>query len=131
VIFVDTGAWFASMVRGDANHAVAAAWLAQNAEPLITTDDILSETLTLLVVRGQRQVAEAFGAAIFGGTLAGLHLVTPEEFHAAWQVFLRFQDKEWSFADCTSKVVMEKLGITTALSFDRHFRQFGTVNVVP
>jgi len=119
------------MVRGDVNHARAVGWLAQNKEPLITTDDILSETITLLVVRGQRQVAEAFGAAIFGGKLAGLHLVRPEEVHAAWQVFLRFQDKEWSFADCTSKVVMEKLGITTAFSFDRHFRQFGTVKVVP
>lgn len=131
MIFVDTGAWFASMVRGDANHAIAAAWLAQNTEPLITTDDVLSETITLLVVRGQRQVAKAFGAAIFDGKLAGLHMVTPQEVHAAWQVFLRFQDKEWSFADCTSKVVMEKLGITTAFSFDRHFRQFGTVKVVP
>jgi uncharacterized protein len=131
VIFVDTGAWFASMVRGDTNHAGASAWLAQNQQPLITTDDILSETITLLVMRGQRQVAEAFGATIFSGKLARLHMVTPDEVQAAWQVFLRFQDKEWSFVDCTSKVVIEKLGITTAFSFDRHFRQFGTVNVVP
>jgi predicted nucleic acid-binding protein len=131
VIFVDTGAWFASMVRNDANHAIAAARLAPNKEQLITSDDILSETITLLVMRGQRQVAEAFGTAIFSGKLARLHLVTPDEVQAAWQVFLCFQDKEWSFVDCTIEVVMEKLGIQQAFSFDHHFRQFGTIVVVP
>jgi predicted nucleic acid-binding protein len=33
--------------------------------------------------------------------------------------------------DCTSKVVIERLGLTHALSFDQHFLQFGTVTVVP
>ncbi len=28
-------------------------------------------------------------------------------------------------------VVMERLGITTAFALDKHFRQFGTVAVVP
>ena len=49
----------------------------------------------------------------------------------AWQVFRRFSDKEWSFTDCTSKVVMDRLGITTAFTFDHHFRQFGAVTLVP
>lgn len=131
MIFVDTGAWFASIVRGDANHSVAAAWFAQNQEPLLTTDDVLSETLTLLVMRGQRRAAEAFGAAIFGGRLATLHTVTRDETLAAWQTFLRYSDKQWSFTDCSSKVVIEKLGISTAVSFDHHFLQFGSVIVVP
>jgi hypothetical protein len=51
MIFVDTGAWFASVVPWDANHAAAVAWLGQNREILITTDYILDETLTLLRVR--------------------------------------------------------------------------------
>ena len=131
MIFVDTGAWFAGIVRGDANHSAAAAWFAANQEPLLTTDDVLSETLTLLVMRGQRRAAEAFGAAIFDGRLAKLHTVTSEETLAAWQTFLRYGDKQWSFTDCTSKVVIDKLGISTAVSFDQHFRQFGRVVVVP
>jgi predicted nucleic acid-binding protein len=49
----------------------------------------------------------------------------------AWEVFRHFADKEWSFTDCTSKVVMEDLGIDTAFTFDHHFRQFGSVTVVP
>ncbi|HEX9987631.1 MAG TPA: hypothetical protein VGE45_04035, partial [Chloroflexia bacterium] len=54
-----------------------------------------------------------------------------EDILTAWQVFRTYADKEWSFTDCTSKVVIEKLGITHAFAFDQHFRQFGTVAVVP
>ena len=46
-------------------------------------------------------------------------------------MFRDYADKDWSFTDCTSKVVIDSLGITTAFSFDQHFRQFGTVTVVP
>jgi uncharacterized protein len=89
------------------------------------------ETITLLVMRNQRPKAEAFGTSIFGGKLAQLHVLSIDEIVAGWQTFLRFSDKEWSFTDCTSKVVIETLGLGTAFSFDHHFRQFGTVVVVP
>lgn len=46
-------------------------------------------------------------------------------------MFRRFDDKMWSFTDCTSKWTMEKLEIKQAFSFDHHFRQFGSVSVVP
>jgi predicted nucleic acid-binding protein len=52
--------------------------------------------------------------------------VSNEIEHAAWEVFERFnQDKEWSFTDCTSKVVMENLGIQHVFAFDHHFDQMG------
>jgi uncharacterized protein len=51
VIFVDTGAWFALAVRNDPDHAAAMAWLERNREPLITTDNILTETATLVRMR--------------------------------------------------------------------------------
>jgi predicted nucleic acid-binding protein len=49
----------------------------------------------------------------------------------AWRVFSTYRDKGWSFTDCVSRVVMERLGITTAAAFDEHFHQFGMVAVVP
>ena len=33
--------------------------------------------------------------------------------------------------DCTSRVVMERLRATTAVAFDEHFHQFGSVSIVP
>jgi predicted nucleic acid-binding protein len=131
MIFVDTGAWFASLIPSDPDYAAAIAWLAGNDEPLLTTDYIIDETLTLLRARGQRQRAREAGVSFFAGELAEVHYVTPAEVVAAWEVFRDYADKDWSFTDCTSKVVIESLGITAAFSFDQHFRQFGTVTVVP
>lgn len=102
-----------------------------NTEPLITTDYILDETLTLLKARGEYQRAIRLGQNLFNEAEARLYYLTTEDIMAAWRMFLRFSDKDWSFTDCTSKVVMEKLGMTTAFTFDHHFRQFGGITVVP
>jgi uncharacterized protein len=131
MIFVDTNAWFGSMVPWDANHAAAVGWLAQNKQPLFTTDYVADETLTLLRIRQERVLGEQFGKQLFTGRLARLYYLSPADIADAWQVYLQFDDKEWSFTDCASKVVMQKLGIATAFSFDHHFKQFGTVTVVP
>jgi len=51
--------------------------------------------------------------------------IEPPVFEAAWSLFLDHPDKHWSFTDCTSFVLMEKLGIRGALTFDRNFREAG------
>jgi len=43
----------------------------------------------------------------------------------AWDVFVKYSDKDFSFTDCTSFVVMRELGITDAFAFDDHFAQMG------
>ena len=48
MIFVDTSAWFAAIVPSDPNHPHATSWLAQSSEPLLTTDYVIDEILTLL-----------------------------------------------------------------------------------
>ena len=98
---------------------------------MLTTDSVLSETLTLLRIRGERERADWLGEKIWSEELTVLYLVNREDQQAAWDVFRRFADKDWSFVDCLSKVVMERLDIDTAFAFDHHFRQFGNVQVVP
>jgi uncharacterized protein len=43
------------------------------------------------------------------------------------QLYAQRPDKEWSLTDCISFVVMQKEGITGALTGDRHFEQAGFV----
>jgi predicted nucleic acid-binding protein len=131
MIFVDTSAWFAAIVPTDRNHADAARWLAANREALVTTDYVVGETVTLLRVRGEKMRALTFGRQLFTGDAIRIHHVSKLDVLNAWQVFGEFADKEWSFTDCTSKVVMEALGLTQAFAFDHHFRQFASVAVVP
>lgn len=85
------------------NWSAATAWQAANVEPLITTDYVIDETLTLLRARRETMRAIRLGRQLFGGSLGTIHHVTPAEVAAAWDVFRMFSDKEWSFTDCTSK----------------------------
>ena len=130
-VFVDTGAWFAYFVRRDADHQAARAWMRQNRQPLVTTDYILDELLTLLKIRENYHVATAAGEAVWQQRVAQIEYVTVEDITRTWEVFRQYDDKDWSFTDCTSKVIIERLRITHAFAFDGHFEQFGTVIRVP
>jgi predicted nucleic acid-binding protein len=44
-----------------------------------------------------------------------------------WLYLVQHQDKDYSLTDCISFVVMHRLGIDTAYTFDHHFVQSGFV----
>jgi predicted nucleic acid-binding protein len=131
MIFADAGAWGAMAMQADENHRAASRWYYANRDRLFNTDYVVGETLTLLRARGAPRQALIYGARFSYGHLAVVHRVTDAEYEPAWEVFRRYDDKEWSFTDCTSKVVMEARGIRRAFTFDSHFKQFGSVTVVP
>ncbi len=72
MIFVATSAWFASVVPSDTDRLAASQWLRQNNQPLITSDYILDETLTLLRVRGEKTRSLSLGRSLFSGQIATL-----------------------------------------------------------
>ncbi len=47
--------------------------------------------------------------------------VTPNDEERAWDIFSKYRDQDFSFVDCTSFAVMERIKLSTAFSFDRHF----------
>jgi len=51
--------------------------------------------------------------------------IDSEIFQKAWEIYRNFKDKNWSFTDCTSYVLMKNLSVDKALPFDEHFKQFG------
>lgn len=131
MIFVDSSAWYAVYSLRDVNHSIATTSIRSIREPLITSDYVVDETLTLLRARGENERAIAFGKRVLEGGWAKIVRIDDADFAAWWKIFLTFSDKLWSFTDCTSRVVMERLGIQRALAFDDHFRQFGSVTMVP
>ncbi len=131
MIFVDIGAWFASIVPSNPDHEAASRWLSRNTEPLLTTDYVVDETLTLLKVRGEARRALRIGEEFFRESLSRVYYLSTDDILSTWETFQRFSDKEWSFTDCASKVVIDKLKLTHAFAFDHHFHQFGTVIIVP
>jgi uncharacterized protein len=131
MIFVDTGGWFAGIISDDFDHQSAISWFRQNNEPLFTTNYIVDETLTLLRAKGEYKKAIETGKLFFSDSLAFVYHLTENDVQYSWQIFEQFSDKDWSFTDCTSKFVIEKFQIKHAVAFDKHFRQFGSVIVLP
>lgn len=126
--FVDTGFAIALSVRRDRFHA-RAALLASEIERtqtlLATTHAVILEIGTALCKLDTR----AEGATLMRSLLTDETVrVVPQDtalINRALSLFEQRPDKEWSLCDCTSFVVMQDLGITHALSTDRHFDQAG------
>lgn len=132
MIFVDTSAWFAASVPSDLNYRAACDFLAvANPQLLITTDYVLDEYLTLLKVRGEARRISVLGRRILEERVCQLIWVEKPDVYKAWSVFGTYRDKGWSFTDCVSRAVIERLEIAEAFAFDKHFREFGNVTVVP
>lgn len=127
-VFVDTAGFLALWDAGDAHHAAAVrlqAGLAQQRRRFLTTDYVVDETATLLLVRHSHAAAADFLDTIAGSRAIGLEWVEPGRFHAAASLFRRHADQEWSLTDCVSFIVMQELGIRDSFTTDHHFRQAG------
>lgn len=135
MIFVDTGAWFAVAVRNDPDHEAAMRWLGRNREPLVTTDYVVAETATLIRMRDKtargHRLAVRVASSILRQQAAILQNVTAADLQKALQVFRDYSDHLFSFVDCTSFVVMERLGIIHAFAFDSHFDEYPGISRVP
>src|SRR5713101_5127754 len=131
-VFVDTSAWDALEDSSDSNHAAAIryrALLRQARMSLYVTNFVLDECYTLLLQNVGYARTVAFKGTIdrmqAGSVLTVVH-ISEEIEKAAWEVFARFnQAKTWSFTDCTTKVVMDSLGLQHIFAFDHHFEQMG------
>ena len=86
-VFIDTGPWYASVVPADPRPASVMAWHRQNRLPLLTTDYVIDETLTLLRSRGQRSRAIALGRRLLELAGVEIHFLTEEEIRRSWAVF--------------------------------------------
>ena len=128
VLFADTAGWMACADEADPahRHAVAARdrWL-ESGGGIVTTDYIIDETLTLLRVRLGLRAAELWWRQIEGSTRLRWECVGIERADKARAIFFRFLDKDYSFTDCTSFVVMKELRLRQALTTDKHFAQMG------
>ena len=54
MIFVDTEVWHSLLVPKDPSHQKTAKWFDAVAQPIVTSDYVVDETLTLLLMRGER-----------------------------------------------------------------------------
>ena len=130
-IFVDTSAWCAYFDKSDSKHHAAIEFIEETTLPLITSNYIIDETLTLTMNHIGHKCATDIGKKFFAGQIAQFVRITAHDEITAFKLFDKYTDKDFSFTDCTSFVVMERLKIKKAFTFDKHFKQYGKIIVVP
>jgi predicted nucleic acid-binding protein len=126
-IFVDTAAWIALEVTNDEHYKAATAFRRGPGRAFrwLTTNWVIWETVTWLRHRASHTAAVRFGERVLTSKQLNLILVTSEHEARAWELFKRYHDKEFSFVDCTSFVIMKALHLTTAFTFNGDFDQAG------
>jgi predicted nucleic acid-binding protein len=126
-IFIDTSYVLALIDRRDENHARAIQLVRKydNAS-IIITDAVLLE-IGAALARGFRQQAVQIIEQFQTSPNVEILYTSANSFEEAFQMFKKYQDKDWSLTDCLSFVVMRQHGIDQALSFDYHFQQAGFV----
>lgn len=127
-LFVDTWGWIALGDKNDNDHYKVNTFynnFIEREEEIITTDYILTETITLLFTKVHFTFARDFINGIFKNVNEGIfniEFISHERFKKAWDLRLRFNDKpKISFTDFTSFVVMDEFGIKDVLTGDVHF----------
>lgn len=124
-IFVDTSGWYAAIVRKDHDHGAAKQFLTNNNLPLMTSDYVMDETVTLLQSRIGHKHAVSFLDALQTSRKIQLIYLTPLQIAETIKLFRNRHDKGWSFTDCSSFVLMHEYRIRIAFAFDGHFQQAG------
>lgn len=123
-VFVDTSAWYALANRDDAaGDLVQAALEAREVRPLTSTY-VFDEATTLVQKRKGHKPAVKLGEFLRSEAVE-LMPVDESDVEAAWQLFKERGDKRYSFTDCTSFVLMRRLGIKDAVALDDDFHKEG------
>ncbi|MDE0063758.1 MAG: PIN domain-containing protein [Gammaproteobacteria bacterium] len=124
-LFVDTGAWYALIDRRDPDHEPVTAALREHRDRLLTSNFVLDETLTLVRYRLGWNIAHRLGEQLRTGSLARLERISPSDEEAAWAIFATYFDKSFSFTDCTSFALCNRLELPLCVAIDNDFRSFG------
>ena len=124
-LLVDTGGWIAHLDRKEKDHARMVAALKSFQGRLVTSDYVFDESVTLCVAHMGHAAATRLGDSLLSAEMADLVHVSPDNLRAAWKLFRARPDKDYSFTDCTSFVLMRALGIEEAATLDDDSRREG------
>ena len=125
-VFIDTSALYAALDASDDFHTQARAGWAYIRERELhptTTNYILLEAVALAQTRISFDAVRTLHRAFV--PLLSVHTIDAQEHDDATQSLLTASRRRLSLVDCSSFVVMRKLGIRRAFTYDKHFREQG------
>ena len=127
IVCVDTFYFVALSNPRDAAHDRAVAWTRTFTGRFVTTTWVLTEFANHMCDPQNRQEFIEMLHDLRGNDKVEIVPSGDSRWEDGLKLFANRPDKEWSLTDCLSFVVMEREGLTDALTGDRHFEQAGFV----
>ncbi|PSF34466.1 PIN domain-containing protein [Aphanothece hegewaldii CCALA 016] len=128
-IIVDTSALVAFFVRSETHHHSAIQYISQNPQKRwIILETVFDETVTWLRTKISSQVSIQVGQL-----LRTEHLyINLSDYDDAkvWEAFCKYDDKKWSYTDCSILVMAYRLEVLEVFSFDEHIRQMAGLGII-
>jgi len=126
-VLVDSSAYLGFLDADDEHHAQARRLFAELARlryRLYTTNAMLFEAHALILSTLGRKTAGQFLQQVDASSTVVVRVRASDESRAR-QILFHYTDKDFSFNDAISFVVMERLTIRAAFTFDCDFVQYG------
>lgn len=132
LIFIDASAWIALYHKRDKHHQTAWKVYEQTlgtTTTFLTSNWVAYEAISILKSRAGYEVAKSLWVILQDTEIFRIEGVDRELEEKAVNLFWRYQDKSWGVVDCSSILLMERLGCSLAFGFDHHFveatKQYG------
>lgn len=124
-VFLDTSALYAYINARDPDHKKVRNFLDNFKGRVVITNYIFDEIVTLVLARLGHEKAIFVGNILNKSPQMDKIWITQSDEKNAWEFFVLRKDKNYSFTDCISFVVMKRLKISRCLALDSHFKQEG------
>lgn len=129
-VFVDTSFFIAFLSPRDTYHRAACDMMATFNGTMVTTSWVIVELGNFVSNTPQRALFAPFVNSLRAEPTIVILAPDQDSLDAGLELYARRPDKGWSLTDCISFDVMQRKGITNALTTDHHFEQAGfTVNL--
>jgi predicted nucleic acid-binding protein len=128
-VLADTSALIAFFVQSERHHAAARQYLLDQRDTRwIILQSVFGETVTWFRTKVSIQASIAVGRV-----LREEHryiTLTQADDSETWDAFRRYDDKLWSYVDCSILVMARRLGVPHVYTFDEHIRQMAGLGII-
>jgi predicted nucleic acid-binding protein len=124
-VFADAFYFFALLNKKDTDHAKSVTWTKTYTGKIVTSEWVLTELADGLASSRNRSVFDATRQRMLADPSYKVVPLSMDLYEDGVKLYVARADKDWPLTDCISFVIMQREGLTDALTGDHHFEQAG------
>jgi len=128
-IIVDTSALIAFFIKSETHHETAQNYCLENPHNNWSIlESVFDETATFIRSKVSSKASIQVGQ-ILREDHHYINLSDSDDL-ATWEAFCKYNDKKWSYTDCSILVMAHRLQIFEVFAFDDHIRQMAGLGII-